>query len=79
MGAVLMIFLTLLTATVMGAVMLIQAGGWLHILVAILLILGNMLYTSVFIIIGDELRSRKKALDILSNFGKANNKKEEKP
>lgn len=52
MTAVMLIVLTFLFAVIAGAILLIQMGGWLPTLVAILFIMCFMLMSSALIILG---------------------------
>lgn len=62
MGTIALIFLTAFAAVVCGAVLLIQIGGWLPILTAILLILHYFLSTTMIIILftAEAVDKRKK-------------------
>lgn len=64
MGAVVLIFLTAFVSMICGAVMLIQIGGWLPTLVAILLILQWFLGASVLVILigGAVIKKEKKEI-----------------
>ena len=63
MGAIAMTFLTAFAAVICGAVLLIQIGGWLPILVAILIILYYFLSTGVLVIlIAADVADKKKKM-----------------
>ena len=62
MGTLVVIFLTFFAAVTYGAVQLIQFGGWLSILAAILMVIHFFVTTSILIISVsmDALEKRKK-------------------
>lgn len=52
MGAILMIYLTLFAAVICGSVMLIQLGGWLAIISAVLIIIHFFITGALLVILG---------------------------
>lgn len=60
MATVVLIFLTAFAAVIYSAVAMIQIGGWLHILGAILLICHYFLSTSLIVILFAGAEAEKK-------------------
>ena len=52
MGALLLIYLTLFAAVICGSVILIQMGGWLAILSAVLIIIHFFITGALLVILG---------------------------
>ena len=52
MGALLLIYLTLFAAVICGSVILIQLGGWLAILSAVLIIIHFFITAALLVILG---------------------------
>jgi uncharacterized integral membrane protein len=52
MGALLLIYLTLFAAVICGSVILIQLGGWLAILSAVLIIIHFFITGALLVILG---------------------------
>ena len=76
MGVLLLIFLTHFVTTICSAVLLIQIGGWLPILVAILSLIFYMLITGLLVIsLGAEMQKRaglKKQTEVKENESSSN-------
>lgn len=62
MGAITMLFLTFFAAVITGSVILIQVGGWLQILAAILIIIHFFISTSLLVILIEGTRLEKKRI-----------------
>ena len=60
MGVALLYFITQFFAAITGAVMLIQMGGWLAILAAILILSGDFITMGVFVLFLSYLGQQKK-------------------
>lgn len=52
MGALLLIYLTLFASVICGSVILIQLGGWLAILSAVLIIIHFFITAALLVILG---------------------------